>query len=230
MGSSASGEYCAFTKAVEHLGDRWSLLIVRELALFGPQGFNALAAGLPGRVSRSVLASKLRSLERLGLVVRDGPDRPAPYRLAPAGEQLVPTLKSLWAWAERWVPEDRSLAERDPTVIAFWLSRRVLPDSIPERQTVLEIRLRDARRDRVWLLLERDAGAELCAEDPLIDAARYVYLEASGEALLPVARGERAWADAIADGSVELFGEPRLVASVPAWFAAPLRRVTGGAA
>ncbi len=54
MGSSAKTEYCAFTKAVEHLGDRWSLLIVREIAQFGPQGFNTLATGLPGRVSRSV--------------------------------------------------------------------------------------------------------------------------------------------------------------------------------
>jgi DNA-binding HxlR family transcriptional regulator len=47
MGSSATTEYCAFTKAVEHLGDRWSLLIVRELAEFGPRGFNSLATGLP---------------------------------------------------------------------------------------------------------------------------------------------------------------------------------------
>jgi len=47
MGSSASNDYCAFTKAVEHLGDRWSLLIVRELFMFGPQGFSTLAAGLP---------------------------------------------------------------------------------------------------------------------------------------------------------------------------------------
>ncbi len=64
MGSSEKTEYCAFTKAVEHLGDRWSLLIVRELALFGPQGFNTLATGLPGHVSRSVLTDKLRKLEK----------------------------------------------------------------------------------------------------------------------------------------------------------------------
>ena len=73
MGSSANQGYCAFTKAVEHLGDRWSFLIVRELAMFGPQGFSALAGGLPGRISRSVLADKLRKLEDLGLVMREEP-------------------------------------------------------------------------------------------------------------------------------------------------------------
>src|SRR5215211_2200020 len=108
MGSSAKTEYCAFTKAVEHLGDRWSLLIVRELAQFGPQGFNTLATGLPGRISRSVLAAKLRKLEGLGLLAREpsGKGHTGPYCLTPGGEQLVPTLMSLWDWAEHWVPED----------------------------------------------------------------------------------------------------------------------------
>jgi hypothetical protein len=54
------GEYCAFTKSLEYLGDRWSLLIVRNLALYGPQGFNAIADSLPG-ISRPVLVRRLRS-------------------------------------------------------------------------------------------------------------------------------------------------------------------------
>ena len=57
-----SDDYCSFTKAVEHLGDRWSLLIVRELAIHGSLGFNALADTLPS-ISRSVLARRLRKLE-----------------------------------------------------------------------------------------------------------------------------------------------------------------------
>lgn len=90
------GEYCPYNKAVEHLGDRWSLLIVKELAMHGSSGFNALADGLPG-VSRSVLARRLRKLGELGLIARDASvrTRVAPYRLAPAGQQLVPTLLSL---------------------------------------------------------------------------------------------------------------------------------------
>src|SRR5262245_39070902 len=109
------GEYCPFIKAVEHLGDRWSLLIIQSLALRGAQGFNALADGPPG-VSRSVLARRLRALETLGLLARVGgpgcpgpPTRAAPYRVTPAGEALVPTLRSLLRWAQRWVPEDPAL-------------------------------------------------------------------------------------------------------------------------
>ena len=64
--------YCSFTKAIEHLGDRWSLLIVRQLGVFGPLGFNELIRSLPGRISRSVLTERLRRLETLGLVSREG--------------------------------------------------------------------------------------------------------------------------------------------------------------
>lgn len=157
MGSSTKTEYCALTQAVEHLGDRWSLLIVRELALFGPQGFNTLATGLPGHVSRSVLTEKLRKLEEIGIVARDPSvaSRSAPYCLTPAGEQLMPTLKWLWGWAEPWV---------------------------------------------------------------LIGEDRYVFVEADAGALYPIARGSCSWTDAMADGSVRIYGKPDVVAALPGWF------------
>jgi DNA-binding HxlR family transcriptional regulator len=220
MGSSAKTEYCAFTKAVEHLGDRWSLLIVRELAMFGPQGFNTLAQGLPGHVSRSVLAEKLRKLEEVGLLARDPrrPSGPAPYCLTPAGEQLTPTLKSLWEWAEKWVPEDPRMAQRDPTIILWWLTHRVDVAAGPERQVALEISMDAPGADRVWLLLARDSEPTLCLEDPLLGEGRYVYLEAAGDGLYPIARGLRSWSDALADGSVRAYGEPSLVQALPAWF------------
>jgi DNA-binding HxlR family transcriptional regulator len=220
MGSSSKTEYCAFTKAVEHLGDRWSFLIVRELAMFGAQGFNTLAAGLPGRVSRSVLADKLRKLEEIGLVARDpsAGSRTLPYCLTPAGEQLMPTLKSLWQWAEKWVPEDPDMAKRDPTVILWWLTHRVDPSTAPEWQVALEIAMRGNDADRCWLLLARNTDPTLCLEDPLIGQDRYVYVEADAADLYPIARGIRSWTEAAEDGSVRVYGEPDLVAALPGWF------------
>jgi len=218
MGSSANHDYCAFTKAVEHLGDRWSLLIVRELFQFGPQGFNQLAAGLPGTISRSVLAARLRKLEQMGIVGRLSADRQAPYRLAPAGEQLLPTLKSLWQWAEQWVPEDPAAAQRDPTVIMWWLTHRVDPAAVPERQVVLDLAIFGAEGEHAWLLLARDTEPTLCLEDPGLDPDRYVYVEAGAAALFPIARGERNWAEAIDAGSVRVYGDPGLVENLPAWF------------
>jgi DNA-binding HxlR family transcriptional regulator len=221
MSAGTRTEYCAFTKAVEHLGDRWSLLIVRELAMHGPQGFNSLASGLPGRISRSVLSEKLSKLEDIGLVARDpsAPSRSAPYCLTPAGDQLVPTLMSLWQWAEKWVPEDPAMAQRDPTIILWWLRHRVVVAALPERQSVIEIAMRGTDDEkRYWLLMTRDAEPQLCLEDPLLSAERYVYAEADVSELYEVARGLRSWTDVIADRSVHLYGEPDLVAALPRWF------------
>jgi DNA-binding HxlR family transcriptional regulator len=221
MGSSDSSEYCAFTKAVEYLGDRWSLLIVRELAQFGPQGFNTLASGLPGRVSRSVLADKLRKLEDIGLVARDPAvtTRLAPYTLTPAGEQLVPTLMSFREWAQHWVPEDPAAAQRDPSLIAWWLRHRVVAAATPERQVAIELSIGGQGEPfRAWLLVARRTAPELCLTDPQLSEERYVYVEADAADLYPVAHGDRAWTEVIADRTVRLDGEPSLVASLPGWF------------
>lgn len=64
------------------------------------------------------------------------------------------------------------------------------------------------------------SGKELkgCLEDPLLDESRYIYIETSVPTILAVARGHRGVADAIADGSVEVFGDPALVERLPSWF------------
>jgi DNA-binding HxlR family transcriptional regulator len=220
VGSSAKTEYCAFTKAVEHLGDRWSFLIVRELAMFGPQGFNTLASGLPGRVSRSVLADKLRKLEELGLVARDRStaSRSAPYCLTPAGEQLMPTLQSLWRWAEKWVPEDPAMAKRDPSVILWWLSRRVDGRRVPEQQVAVEIAMRGNEVDRCWLLLASRQRSHALPRGPAPRSGP-IRIRRGRRVRPPPHRPRASQLDhALADGSVRLFGEPGLVASLPGWF------------
>ena len=222
MGSSASDNYCAYTKAVEHLGDRWSLLIVRELVMFGPQGFNTLAQGLPGHISRSVLSDKVRKLEEIGILARvsSAGGRTANYVLTPAGEQLQPVMRALWGWAEKWVPEDPAMAQRDPGVIVWWLAHRVDMAVVPARQVVIEIAMTGADVPRGWLLLARDTEPTLCVEDPLLSEDRYVYVDADPAGLFPIARALRSWTEAIADGSVRVYGEPDLVRALPTWFKA----------
>jgi DNA-binding HxlR family transcriptional regulator len=215
------GEFCAYDKAVQHLGDRWSLLVVRDLAVHGSLGFNALADGLPG-ISRSVLARRLRKLEELGLIGRDPTVRSrgaGPYRLSPAGEQLVPTLLSLKSWAERWMPDDPSMGRRDPDVVMLWLAHRLNAATIPDRQVVIAFDLRGERGKQVWLVLERGAPASFCFDDPRLAQDRYVYVDAEVEALYPISRGLRDWETAIAERSITLYGEPELVRALPGWFA-----------
>lgn len=217
MSSSEFIGYCSFTKAIEHLGDRWTLFIVRELSMFGPQGFNDLATGLPGRISRSVLADRLRKLENLGLVTHsDG----APYRLTAAGTELVPTILSLRGWAETWLPDDPDMAERDPDVVLAWLARRAAPARLPHRPVVMEFTTHQRHDHRWWLVLQHGTDPYGCLHDPLLDETRYVYVRAAITTLLALARGRRDWAEAVDDGTLVLSGPPELARRVAEWFTA----------
>ena len=215
----AKSDYCSFMKAVEYLGDRWSFVIIRELTLHGPRGFNAIADGMPG-VSRSVLAARLRKLEDLELIERDpSTGRGVPgYRLTHAGRELRPVLMDLWDWSMRFLPEDPAMAERDPDIVIAWLGRRVDVSRVPERTVVIDLAVSGTGFQRFWLVLEHGLEPSICLEDPSLNADRYVFVESDVRALYPIARGARAWSTAIADGSVRLFGDPGLVRDLPGWF------------
>ena len=150
MGSRELPGYCSFTKAIEHLGDRWSLLIVRQLGVFGPLGFNELIRSMPGRISRSVLTERLRRLETLGLVSRE---ESTGYRLTTVGAGLMPVLWSLRGWAETWLPDDPAMVERDPAVVAGWLAQRLRAEHLPLEPAVLEFWPHEHGR-RYWLVLQ----------------------------------------------------------------------------
>lgn len=219
VGSSEYVGYCSFTKAIEHLGDRWILLIVRELGVFGPLGFNELATALPGRISRSVLAERLRRLEVLGLVSRvDGRGAHAPYQLTAVGGGLMPTILSLRGWADTWIPDDPEMVEREPAIVLDWLAQRVARDHVPTRPVVAEFRLRHQPDRRYWLVMQRGIEPYGCLMDPFLDPSRYVYLESAMSTLLALARGRLTWSAAFEDGSLTAAGDPGLVRGAAAWF------------
>jgi DNA-binding HxlR family transcriptional regulator len=218
VGSSEFVGYCSYTKAIEHLGDRWSLLVLRELGMFGAQGFNDLTIGLPGRISRSVLADRLRRLEVLGLISRGDAAGGRTYRLTTVGRGLMPTLESLHAWSNTWLPDDPAMLERDPDIALGWLAQRLNRNLLPARPAVLEIRLDHDAGRRYWLVVQRDIEPYGCLTDPLLDSGRYLYVESSIPAFLSLARGRFDWTDMLADGSVRAGGDPRLLGQIDTWF------------
>ena len=214
VGSPEFPGYCSFTKAIEHLGDRWSLLIVRQLGVFGPLGFNELARSLPGRISRSVLTERLKRLETLGLVSREGSTG---YRLTTVGAGLMPVLYSLRGWAETWLPDDPAMMERDPDVVFGWLAQRVSAERLFAEPVVLEFWPMEHDR-RYWLVVQERLSPYGCLADPLLDTGRYIYLRCALSTLLALARGRQGWPDAFGDGSLTATGETDLCRRVTEWF------------
>jgi DNA-binding HxlR family transcriptional regulator len=128
MGSTRTyGERCAAAHALDLVGERWALLVVREL-LLGPKRFTDLRTGIP-HASPNVLAQRLRELEEAGVLRRDTLPPPAAarvYRLTDWGQQLEPVIIALGSWGAR-SPELPQEAEM--SVDSHILAMRTLFDS-----------------------------------------------------------------------------------------------------
>ena len=97
-------QYCALARGLDVIGERWTLLIVRDL-LLGPKRYTDLLEGLPG-IGTNLLADRLHEMERLGLIERSvlpPPAGSAVYRLTEAGEALEPALIAIGRWGARFL-------------------------------------------------------------------------------------------------------------------------------
>lgn len=105
MSNRSYNHYCGLSYALDVIGERWSMLIVRELVA-GPRRFKDLMAGLPG-ISTNLLTERLKGLEQKGILARRTLPPPAGstvYALTPLGHSLEPTLLELGKWGSRFVP------------------------------------------------------------------------------------------------------------------------------
>jgi DNA-binding HxlR family transcriptional regulator len=97
-------QFCALARGLDVIGERWTLLIVRDL-LLGPKRYTDLLDGLPG-IGTNLLADRLHEMERLGLIERSvlpPPSGSAVYRLTEAGEALEPALLAIGRWGARFL-------------------------------------------------------------------------------------------------------------------------------
>jgi DNA-binding HxlR family transcriptional regulator len=99
------GQYCSVAKALDVVGDRWTLLIIRELLTQGPCRYTDLKDGLPG-IATNLLADRLRDLEQAGLIRREEAAPPVAttlFHLTEAGAELKPVLNALGGWGLRYM-------------------------------------------------------------------------------------------------------------------------------
>jgi DNA-binding HxlR family transcriptional regulator len=161
--SKRYAQYCPVAHALELVGERWALLVVREL-LGGPKRYTDLAAGLPG-IGTNILAGRLRDLEAAGVIQKRRLPPPAAanvYELTPYGEELREPLYALGRWGARSLGPPTA----DDALAPGWLANAVratctggcLPDK------VFQVRVEDesvtARFEGEELIVESDSAAE----------------------------------------------------------------------
>jgi len=206
--SAGYGQYCPIARALDLLGERWSLLILRDM-LVGATRFNDLARGLPG-LSRTLLTKRLRQFERGGLVEKvDGE-----YVLTEAGRELEPIVFGLGAWGAQWTFGDPDPDELDPEVLVWWMHTRLDTSMLPAKRHVLHIRFTDDRR-MFWVVVE-GGDPSVCLTDPGFDVD--VTITSDLASLHQVWLGRLPIETAMRSGRLEFIGARAVTRCMPAVF------------
>lgn len=211
------GQYCPIAKAVEILGDRWTLLIVRDI-LTGTHHFNDLERGLPG-ISRALLSERLRRLQHMGLVQKIKlPDqrKNTAYYLTEAGKELDVVINSLLIWGANWAFEEPEEEDLDPVLLMWWIRGRVCADQLPNRRVVVRFDFTGAKSETFWLLLSKE-DVSICLTNPGFDLD--VLVTADLSAFFQIWLGRLTYNDALRAGKIEIDAIPAYTNAFPTWFA-----------
>jgi DNA-binding HxlR family transcriptional regulator/putative sterol carrier protein len=198
-------QYCALARALDVAGDRWTLLIARELAP-GPRRFTDLTDGLPG-ISRKLLTERLRDLERDGIVTRRELPPPAArqvYELTDDGRDLATAMAPLIAWGSR------RLGDRKPgeTFRARWPAVGMAALADYEAARGVSETYQFLVGDSAFHFTVDDGSIEVHdgqAEDPS------VVVTTDEETWADIASGKTAASSAAATGALTVAGDPRAV-------------------
>ncbi|MDQ1128361.1 helix-turn-helix domain-containing protein [Microbacterium sp. SORGH_AS_0888] len=204
-------EYCPVSIGASLIGERWSLLIVREL-MTGASRFNDIQRGLPG-LSRSTLTERLRYLERLGVIAarRD----PRGYALTIEGEALRPVILAIGEWTVKHHFPTPTERQSDPSMIIWRVSQGLNRDALPEGRFTIEFRFPGSPKPRAWIVL-RGREPTVCLEHPGYDID--LVVTATARVWNEVWYGHRALPAAVREGEIELLGAPAATRAFSAWF------------
>lgn len=209
------GQFCPIAKATEMLGERWSVLIIREL-LMGGRRFNELQRGL-GDISPALLTARLKSFETEGLVVRRkiGGQRGYEYFPTSACEALLPVVVAMGEWGLCWARDKLTKDDFDIEFLMLYLERSVDPQQLPGDSTVIQFKFKDLAEQSDWWLLIEGSDVDVCITPPGRDVD--VYFTTTMRTMHDVWMGDRSYRDALTSGDLVVEGEFGLTKRISTW-------------
>lgn len=203
MTQRSYNQYCPISRALDVVGDRWSLLIVRDL-LLGPKRFSDLRDGLPG-IGTNILTDRLKGLEQANIIKRRvllPPAASTVYELTPYGHQLEAPLQALAAWGSQSLGELQpdQVISRDSVMLTVQALFRLLR---PASATIYQVEVVDARfSEQITVQIVEDRVD--VTRGSSADAAVVVELDVA--TVFVLARGTMTLQAAVSRGLVRLRG------------------------
>ena len=210
------GQFCPVAKATEIIGERWTLLVLREL-LLGTTRFNDFQRAM-ARMSPTLLAKRLRQLEECGIVIRKklSGQKGYEYRLTAAGKELAPLIEVLAVWGMRWARDQLTDDELDVEFLMREVQRRLNTEHLPDGETVICLIFDELTKHKAWWLLVDDDVVDLCTENPGKDVD--LYINSNVRTLVEVWEGDLDIRKALRNGSIKAHGLRHLIRTMPDWF------------
>ncbi|WDG27596.1 helix-turn-helix domain-containing protein [Streptomyces sp. CA-278952] len=206
MATREYGQFCGLARAMEMIGERWAVLIVRNL-LNGPQRYTDLRKGLPA-IPTNILSTRLKQLEEAGLATRRAlphPERAVVYELTEYGRDLEPALIALGRWGARTMTEPRPGEAITAEAVAMSFRTTFRPEQAHGATVGFE-----ARMGEFTLHLQITDGS-LAVGPGMHPAPDLVIERLSGHPIRELMSGSKTPTDVLADGSVRVEGDPTLL-------------------
>jgi DNA-binding HxlR family transcriptional regulator len=210
------GQFCPVAKAAELFCERWTPLILRDLA-GGATRFSDLQRGVP-LASPTLLSRRLRQLEAEGILERrrSPTGRSWTYHLTEAGAEFAPIVEALGVWGQRWTRRELAAHEVDLGLLLWAMEGSVRPGAFGSRRGVVEVTFTDQpeRRQRWWFVNE-DGGVQLCLDEPGFEVDLYVAVTLCD--MIRIWRGDLALRRAVDEGRLQAHGAPWAERLLPQW-------------
>jgi len=212
---SDPGSLCPAVKAADMIGDRWVLLLMRELFM-GATRYKDFQNALP-RISPTVLSNRLKQLELNGMIIKKSiaGEKSTEYHLTRCGRELGPLIDMMTKWGLRWARRRIRDEDLDAGTFMWDFHRSLNTEELPDGETVISVNLNDVETHNKWWLIASASTVDLCTEDPGKEVDIYIHT-ALGD-LAEVWMGDVGIRDAMGDDSVIVTGSSHLMRTISSW-------------
>lgn len=209
-------QFCPTAKAAEVLGERWTILIVREL-LLGTRRYSDFQRAL-SQISPTLLTKRLNQLADCGLVIRQtklGNRRPE-YELSPAGKELQPIILGLGEWGMKWARGQMRDDELDVHLLMYDYCRRIDVTALPSGRLVAGFFFPGLPKfAHWWIVIEVTGERELCVDHPGKEVD--IQIRSDVRTMVEIWAGDTEMNVALKTGRIALSGKPALVRTLTSW-------------
>lgn len=209
------GQWCPIAKSTEILGEKWTMLIIREL-LMGSTRFSELQRGL-GSISPTLLTRRLATLEQYDLVYkrRIQGGRGHEYLPTSSCKQLQPILLALGSWGMEWSKAFMKDSDYDVELLMLYLQRSVVTENLPGGKTVVLFQFTDFPEQPKWWITADGESVDVCTSDPGLDVD--VFVTTKVRAMADAWLGRTSYKAAKASGEMEIIGPVALTRNISNW-------------